>query len=336
MRPFRPKQRPVAAEEPGVPKFDHLNAGVPDDSPALDAYSDAVTRAVEQASPAVVHVAAQNGRGEGSGFLITPDGFLVTNSHVVQGQNQFEITLQTGEKQTGYLVGDDPFTDLALIQIRSNAKLPHIGFAQAQNIRVGQLAIALGSPLGFQQTVTAGVVSALGRSLRTESGRLVDDVLQTDASLNPGNSGGPLVNSRAEVIGVNTAVIRPAQGISFAISCKTALFVVTELITKGHIERSYLGIAGQNVQLHPAIQRHLNLKVDAAVLIFETERGGPAQLAGLQKGDLLISFNDAPVTGIDDLHRLLDGEKAGRDFPVRFVRNGRVMESKIRPQARRH
>jgi len=342
MRLFGPKQKPVAAEESpledstsGVPKFDHPNAGVPDDSPALDAYSNAVTNAVEQASPAVVHVAAQRGRGEGSGFLITPDGFIVTNSHVVQGQKQFAITLQTGEKQVGFLVGDDPYTDLALIQIRSNAKLPHIGFAQAQNVAVGQLAIALGSPLGFQQTVTAGVVSALGRSLRTESGRLVDDVLQTDASLNPGNSGGPLVNSRAEVIGVNTAVIRPAQGISFAISCKTALFVVTELITKGHIERSYLGIAGQNVQLHPAIQRHLSLKADSAVLIFETERGGPAQLAGLQKGDLLITFNNAPVTGIDDLHRLLDGEKAGKSFPVRFVRNGQVMESSIRPQSRR-
>lgn len=331
-----PKTQPVhSAEDAEVPHLTHPNAHPPKDEPALDAYSNSVTTAVEKAGPAVVHVSSKRGRGEGSGFLITPDGFLVTNSHVVQGQREFAITLQTGETMEGSLIGDDPFTDLALVQIRSNAKLPHIGFAQAESLKVGQMAIALGSPLGFQQTVTAGVVSALGRSLRTESGRLVDDVLQTDASLNPGNSGGPLVNSRAEVIGVNTAVIRPAQGISFAISCKTALWVVTELITKGHIERSFLGIAGQNVELHPAILRHLRLENSSAVLVFETERGGPAQLAGLQRGDLVIGFNGQPVKGIDDLHRLLEGKKAGQKFPLRVIREGQVFDVQIEPKTRK-
>ncbi len=323
------------SEPTDIPHLNPKPGSAPDDSAALDAYSQSVTSAVEKAGPAVVHVSTKRGRGEGSGFFITPDGFLVTNSHVAQGHPEFRITLPTGETVSGYLVGDDPFTDLALVQVRSNAKMPHIEFAPAQSIRVGQLAIAMGSPLGFQQTVTAGVVSALGRSLRTESGRLVDDVLQTDASLNPGNSGGPLVNSRAEVIGVNTAVIRPAQGISFAISSKTATFVVTELITKGHIERSYLGIAGQNVELHPAIRRHLQLEEGSAVLVFEAERGGPADHAGIRRGDLVVAFNGKPVTGIDDLHRLLDREKAGQRLPIQIIREGRKLELTIQPHTRR-
>ncbi|MDF1811278.1 MAG: trypsin-like peptidase domain-containing protein [Verrucomicrobiales bacterium] len=307
----------------------------PDDSEALDAYSESLIKTVEKAGPAVVHVASRNGQGHGSGFLMTPDGFLVTNSHVAQGKTEFDITLQNGAEARGYLVGDDPATDLALIQVTSPEKLPHLEFANDLTLRVGQLAIAIGSPLGFQQTVTAGVVSALGRSLRSESGRLIDDVIQTDAALNPGNSGGPLVNSRGEVIGVNTAVIRPAQGICFAISCKTACYVATELILNGRIERSYLGIAGQNVGLLPAAKRKLRINTDTALLVFEVQPGGPADRAGLRPGDLIIGFDGNPVSGIDDLHRLLGKEMAGKLFPLRIVRNGEEREVQIEPVSSR-
>ena len=320
----QPENHPPSAGSPSPP----------DDRHALDAYSSAVTGAVEAAGPAVVHVATEGGRGEGSGFVITPDGFLVTNSHVAQGRSTFEITLQTGQSVPGYLVGDDPCTDLALLQIKTNYQTPHVGFADSQSIRVGQMAIALGSPLGFQHSVTAGVVSALGRSLRTESGRLVDDVLQTDAALNPGNSGGPLLNSRGEVIGVNTAVIRPAQGINFAIGCKTALYVITELLTKGRIERSYLGVAGQNVRIHTSLRRQFRVEADTALLVIGVERGGPAAAAGLRKGDLILAFDDEPVGGVDDLHRLLDGEKAGRKSILRIVRGGKVVEVPVKPKRR--
>ena len=239
----------------------------PNDSKALDAYSQTVMGVVATAGPAVVNISTPNERGQGSGFFMTPDGFLVTNSHVARGAREFDISLHDGEQLKGYLVGDDPATDLALIQVNHPEKLPHLEFANNQSLRVGQMSIAIGSPLGFQQTVTAGVVSALGRSLRSESGRLIDDVIQTDAALNPGNSGGPLVNSRGEVIGVNTAVIQPAQGICFAISCKTAYYVATELILNGHIERSYLGVGGQNVALLPAAKRRLQLETDTALLL---------------------------------------------------------------------
>ena len=196
------------------------------------------------------------------------------------------------------------------------------------------MSIAIGSPLGFQQTVTAGVVSALGRSLRSESGRLIDDVIQTDAALNPGNSGGPLVNSRGEVIGVNTAVIQPAQGICFAISCKTAYYVATELILNGHIERSYLGVGGQNVALLPAAKRRLQLATDTALLVLEIQPGSPAQLAGLKVGDLVVGFDQTPVSGIDDLHRLLNKHTVDVQLPLDIIRDGRQYQVSIEPKAR--
>ncbi len=306
----------------------------PDDREAHDAYSSAVIRAVETAGPAVVHVSTANGHAHGSGFFMTPDGFLVTNSHVAGGNREFRITLQNGEQVPGYLVGDDPFTDLALLQVSAKVAVPHVSFANDTSLRVGQLAIAIGSPLGFQQTVTAGVVSALGRSLRSETGRLIEDVIQTDASLNPGNSGGPLVSSRGEVIGVNTAVIRPAQGISFAIGCKTALYVATELITNGQIERCYLGVAGQNVTLLPAAQRRFRLAKETALLVVEVESGSSADDAGLRDGDLVVGFAGESIHGIDDLHRLMGKERAGKAWPVRIIRNGTDRELKVVPRPR--
>ncbi len=308
--------------------------GPVDDGPALDAYSSSVTGAFQTAGPAVVHVARAGGRedGSGSGFFITPDGFLVTNSHVVGRGTTFEITLATGESVPGYPVGNDPFTDLALLQVRLDHQLPHLEFSSSETLRVGQMAIAIGSPLGFQQTVTAGVISALGRSLRAESGRLIDDVIQTDASLNPGNSGGPLVDSRGRVIGVNTAVIRPAQGICFAIGCATVHQVATELITKGRIDRCYLGFAGQNVPLRPGVQRRFGLQNATAVLVFQPEPGGPAARAGLREGDLIVGFDGQPVGRIDDLHRLLTGDRAGKAFPLRILRRGQETTVPVRPR----
>ena len=306
----------------------------PDDQQALDAYSSAVTNSVKKAGPAVVHIATGNGQAHGSGFLMTPDGFIVTNSHVAGGNRQFRVTLQDGEELPGYLVGDDPVTDLALLQVNTRSPLPHLKFANGEALRVGQLAIAIGSPLGFQQTVTAGVVSALGRSLRSESGRLIDGLIQTDASLNPGNSGGPLVSSHGEVIGVNTAVIRPAQGISFAIGCQTALFVATELITNGRIERCFLGVAGQNVALHPAARRRFRIPTETALLVVEVENGSPAHDAGVRKGDLIVGFASEDISGIDDLHRMLDKSRAAKSWPIRIIRNGREGELAVVPRSR--
>ncbi len=304
----------------------------PDDGEALDAYSASVTAAVAKAGPAVGHVSDPRGRGHGSGFLMTPDGFLVTNSHVVDGRSELEVTLHNGDRARGYLVGDDPHTDLALVQVNYPSQLPYLEFASERSLRVGQLAIAIGSPLGFQQTVTAGVISALGRSLRGKSGRLIADVIQTDAALNPGNSGGPLVNSRGEVIGVNTAVIQPAQGICFAIGCQTAYHVATELILRGRIERSFLGIAGQTVALLPAARRRLGIRAETAMLVLEVQAGGAAEAAGLRVGDLITRFDGQEVAGVDDLHRMLDKDRAGKRLPLRLVRDGAERTIMIEPR----
>lgn len=289
-----------------------------DDGPLLDAYSQAVIRAVETVGPAVVNieVAHRGARGErarggsGSGFLITPDGFILTNSHVVNGAEEIQVTLADGHRTEADLIGDDPDSDLAVIRVRTSG-LPHVTLADSQQIRVGQLAIAVGNPLGFQASVTAGVVSALGRSLRARSGRLMDDIIQTDASLNPGNSGGPLVNSRGEVIGVNTAMILPAQGICFAIASNTARLVATQLIAYGRFRRSYIGVAGQNVPLPRWLVRQHDLLQDSAVMVMGVEPGGPAEQAGVKQGDLLIGLDDYAVGSIDDLHAQLTHARVG-------------------------
>src|SRR5499433_3981955 len=309
------------------------------DEQLLDAYSQAVVSAAEQVSPAVVNIEAQSKRGStqssdprhapevrgnGSGFVFTPDGFILTNSHVVHGATQLIVTLADGRREQADLIGDDPDTDVAVVRIHA----PHLVPARLGNshtIRVGQLVVAIGNPYGFQCTVTAGVVSALGRSLRSQSGRLIDNVIQTDAALNPGNSGGPLVTARGDVIGVNTAVILPAQGICFAIGINTATFVAGRLIKDGRIKRGYIGVAGQNVPLPRHLVRRHNLPVTSGILVASVEPHSPAQHAGVYPGDVLVGYAGHMLGGIDDLHRLLVEEQVGRAAPLLIIRGGEIL-----------
>jgi S1-C subfamily serine protease len=320
------------------------------DEQVLDAYSLAVTSVVDRVGPAVVniHVATngnpnhpnprlrQGGRGSGSGFIFTPDGFVLTNSHVVHNADHIEASLSDGRSFAARLIGDDPETDLAVIRIDAPDLTP-IQFGDSNKLRVGQIAIAIGNPYGFQATVTAGVISAMGRSFRTGAGRLIDNVIQTDAALNPGNSGGPLVNSRGEVIGVNTAVILPAQGICFAIPANIAQHVAAELITKGRIRRSRIGVAGQNVPLHRRIVRYFDLPRETAVLVTGIEPSSPADRAGVRQGDLLIDLDNQPLAGIDDLVRLLTGDRVGIESALTLIRRTdklvvNVVPTESRPQ----
>jgi len=282
-----------------------------EDDDLLDAYSRAVIGAVDIVGPAVAKIEA--GRGGGSGFLFTPDGLVLTNSHVVSGAAQIVVALSDGRSGRADIVGDDPDTDLAVLRLHTpvgeSAPLPWARLGDSRAVRVGQVAIAIGNPYGFQHSVTTGVVSALGRSLRARSGRLMDDVLQTDAALNPGNSGGPLVTTHGEVIGVNTAMIQPAQGLSFAIASNTARFVAAKLIRDGRIRRSYIGVAGQNVPVPRAIARAHAVAVGSGILVTSIEARSPAASAGLREGDVIIAFAGAPVAGIDDLHRHLTDER---------------------------
>ena len=303
----------------------------PDSPPAtndelLDAYSRAVTSAAARITPSVVNVEVhqKSGRGEahggGSGFFFTPDGFILTNSHVVSGASSIEVALADGTRFPATIVGDDPHTDLAVVRISApNQVAARLG--DSDDIRPGQLVVAVGNPYGFQCTVTAGVVSALGRTMRARSGRLIDNVIQTDAALNPGNSGGPLVNSRGEVIGVNTAVIAMAQGICFSIGINTAKFVASRLIRDGQITRSYIGVAGQNVPVHRRVVRFYDLPVEQAVLVMSVEKGSPAEAADLREGDLIVAYGERPISGVDDLHRLLTEEQVGVASPITFIRH---------------
>ena len=316
------------------------------DEELLDAYSRAVITAAERVSPSVVYIEVhqppsgrrannprQQGeaRGSGSGFIFTPDGFILTNSHVVHGAAKIEVTITDGSKYHADLIGDDPDTDLAVIRINAPNLVPaHLG--ESQNVRVGQLVLAIGNPYGFQYSVTAGVVSALGRSLRARSGRLMDAVIQTDAALNPGNSGGPLVNSRGEVIGVNTAMILPAQGICFATSIDTAKFVASRLIRDGRVSRSYIGLAGQNVPVPRRIVRYYNLAVESGILVVSFEEDSPGRKAGLREGDLIVGFDGQPTAGIDDLHKLLSEERIGHKASLLVIRGTQKMELEIVPE----
>jgi S1-C subfamily serine protease len=317
----------------------------PDDD-LMDAYSRAVITAAEKVSPSVVYIevqqpirsrrgnaprSPQEARGSGSGFIFTPDGFVLTNSHVVHGARRIEVTISDGRKYEADLIGDDPDTDLAVIRINAPNLVPaYLG--EAQKIRVGQLVVAIGNPYGFQYSLTAGVVSALGRSLRAQSGRLMDAVIQTDAALNPGNSGGPLVNSRGEVIGVNTAMIMPAQGISFATSIDTAKFVASRLIRDGKVSRSYIGLAGQNVPLPRRIVRYYKLGVESGILIVSFEANSPAKNAGLREGDIIIAFDDHPTAGIDDLHKLLSEDRIGHKSSLVVIRGTEKVVLEVIPE----
>jgi S1-C subfamily serine protease len=292
------------------------------DEELLDSYSRTIAAVVNRVAPSVVNIRVTSGdrpQSGGSGFLVTRDGFIVTNSHVVSGARELEVTLHDARTYPATIVGTDPETDLAVIRI-DGPDVQHVRLADSSTIRVGQIAIAVGSPYGFQQTVTAGIVSALGRSMRSESGRLMDEIIQTDAALNPGNSGGPLLNSAGEVIGVNTAVILPAQGICFAISSNTAQFVAAWLIKEGRIRRSSIGVAGQNVPLHPRVARFHQLPVSRGVLIVEIEPQSPAAIAGLQKGDTIVGFKGRPVATIDDLHKQLVASEIGVSSPIMLLR----------------
>jgi S1-C subfamily serine protease len=291
---------------------------IQDDAPLLDAYSEAVVRAIDLVSPAVVKLDV-DGKGAGSGFLFASDGLLITNSHVIQGAQHARVTFADGRIAQGELVGDDPDTDLAVVRVAGN-RLPYASLGDSDAVRVGQIAIAIGNPYGFDCTVTTGVVSALGRSLRARSGRLMDDILQTDAALNPGNSGGPLVTSRGEVIGVNTAMIMPAHGLSFSIASNTVRFVVSRLLRDGRIRRSYVGIGGQKTPIGRQMARHHGLAMASAVRVMSVESSSPASAAGFKERDLIIAFDSHPVTGIDDLHRYLTEDKIGRPTPVTVLR----------------
>lgn len=300
------------------------------DRTLLDAYSRAVVSAVERVAPAVAHIevefaAGKRRGGTGSGFAFTPDGLLLTNSHVVHAARRIRATFADGLSRDADLIGEDPHTDIAVLRIGATA-LPAVVLGASREVRVGQLAIAIGNPYGFQHTVTAGVVSALGRSLRAQSGRLIDDVLQTDAALNPGNSGGPLVDSRGEVIGVNTAIIPWAQGICFATAIDTVKHVVIQLLRDGKVRRGYLGIAAATVPLPRRMARHLELANAHAVRVESVEKDGPALAAGLRPGDLIVGFEGEPVNGIDDLHRLLTAERIGRIIRLTLVRGTQKVE----------
>ena len=314
-----------------------------DESALLDAYSRAVVAAAEKVSPSVAKIEvtqtaghARNGeprerQGGGSGFVFTPDGLVLTNSHVVHGATRIGLSLPDGRHFPAHLIGDDPATDLAVIRIDApNLTVAPLG--DSQKLRVGQLAIAIGNPYGFQYTVTAGVVSALGRSLRSYSGRLIEDVIQTDASLNPGNSGGPLVSSDGQVIGVNTATIMGAQGLCFAIGINTAKFVATRLLQQGRIRRAYIGVEAQNAPLHRRIVRFYDLPKESGVIVLAATDGSPAQKAGLREGDVIIAFGGQPVAGVDDLHRLLTEAQVDVKTSVTILRRTDRIELAIVPQ----
>jgi S1-C subfamily serine protease len=329
------------------------------DEVLLDGYSRTVTAVATAVSPSVVRIDVEGVKGQprpgrprgpndrprmpneaigsGSGFVFTPDGFVLTNSHVVSGAKRITVSTLDGRKLVGHLVGDDPDTDLAVVRLHAPELTPltPLVFGDSSALRVGQIAVAVGNPFGFDCTVTAGVVSALGRSLRTQSGRLVDDVIQTDAALNPGNSGGPLVDAQARVIGVNTAMILPAQGICFAIAVNTASFVVGKLIHEGRIRRSYLGVAGQNVPLHRRVVRFHELPLESAVFVVSVEPGSPGARAGLKDGDLIVGFDGKPVAGMDDLHRLLTEDLADKETALIVVRGSERVGLPIRPSLRK-
>jgi S1-C subfamily serine protease len=311
----------------------------PDDQALLDAYSRAVIDVVERVGPAVVRldVAAERRRdGTGSGVVVAPDGLVLTNSHVVGNAARVTATTVDGRSLTARVVGDDPDTDLALVRVDAPVTLPAAPLGNSKLLKRGQLVIAIGNPLGFESTVTTGVVSALGRSLRARSGRLIDDVIQTDAALNPGNSGGPLVSSHGEVVGINTALIMGAQGICFAVASNTASFVLGELVRHGRVRRAYIGIAAQQFTLSRRRRHAAGLAQESAVMVASIEPGSPAERAGLLGGDIILALDGVVITGADDLIRVLAGDKIGRTVELEVLHNGSRRMLSLVPHERVH
>jgi S1-C subfamily serine protease len=307
-----------------------------DDEELLDAYSDAVVSVVDRVGPAVVSIGVSargpttEAHGAGSGVVISSDGYVLTNSHVVHEAASLEVSLTDGRRFPATPIGEDPATDLAVVKVDAPA-LPAVHLGRSARLRVGQLVIAIGNPLGFQSTVSAGVVSALGRSLRSTTGRLIDDVIQTDVALNPGNSGGPLVDSRGRVVGINTAIIAMAQGISFAVPIDTATLVVPQLLARGRVVRAYLGFGGQSRPLDRRLVRGLGLPRERAIEIVSVEPGTPASGAGLRDGDLVVAIDERPVQSVDDVHRMLSAEAIGREMSLTIVRSGRRLDVRVTP-----
>jgi S1-C subfamily serine protease len=319
---------------------DSINANEPaatDDSFLLDAYSTAVTRAVERVSSSVVKIDVKSSSshrgGSGSGFVFTPDGLVLTNSHVVRGGSRFQLTFNDGQQALATLIGEDADTDTAVLRTDA-ATLQPVVLGCSRTLRVGQLAIAVGNPFGFQFTVTAGVISALGRSMRSATGRMMEEVIQTDAALNPGNSGGPLVNSRGEVIGINTATIVSAQGLCFAIGIDTAKFVASQLLQYGRLRRSWIGIAGQNVPLPRRLAYEYQLKEATGILVVSVQDGSPASRTDLREGDIITAVADQPVAGIDALHRLLTADRAGTILSLEVLRGVEMLQLSIKPETK--
>jgi S1-C subfamily serine protease len=311
-----------------------VNDRAPDDRDLLDAYSESVAGAVSRASPAVIHLDVRGNDapgGSGSGFFISPDGYALTNSHVVHGAREIRVSLADGRRLHADLIGEDPDTDLAVVRVDA-ADVAHLELVDSDRIRPGQIAVAIGSPMGFQQTITAGIVSALGRSLRAQSGRAIDNIIQTDAALNPGNSGGPLINTRGQVMGVNTAIIRPAQGICFAIASNIARWVAGWLIKEGRVRRSFIGLAGQTVPLLRKIILTYRLTSDSGVLVSHVESAGPAARAGVREGDIMLSFDDVTTPRIEVLHRILTADRIGRTAELRVLRGVEIATLTITPQ----
>ena len=313
-----------------------LDGGQPSDGPTsgdrdpLDAFSHAVVSVAERLRPAVVNLRV--GRGGGSGVFFTPDGFLLTNHHVVRGHDTVRVRLCDGTELSGEVVGNDPWTDLAVVRAHGHT-FPAAELGDSAKLKVGQLAVAIGSPLGFESTVTVGVISALGRTLRSVSGHLVDNVIQTDAALNPGNSGGPLVDSRGRVMGINTAVIQPAQGICFSVPINTAKTILPQLLRHGRVVRGYLGLHIRQVPLAPDLREKHGLTQPTGVEIQMLEDDGPAQTAGLWIEDVIIAFAGQPVATPDNLHQLLTQAPVGAPAPVVLLREGRRIERTVVPAA---
>jgi S1-C subfamily serine protease len=344
----------LASESAGwdeSPRESGVASGHAGDASLLDAYSTAVTGAVDRVSPSVVNIEVHQTtartrsgepgerRGGGSGFIFTPDGLILTNSHVVHDAVRIAVTMADGRRMPATRIGDDPASDLAVIRLeRPHFDEPGLSVAalgDSQRLRVGQIVIAIGAPYGFQSTVTAGVVSALGRSLRSYSGRLIDDVIQTDAALNPGNSGGPLVDSAGRVVGVNTATILPAQGICFAIGINTAKFVASRLLRDGRLRRSYIGVSAQTVPVHRRVVRFYDLPKEMGAMVQSVEDASPAKRAGLREGDVIVALEGQPVAGVDDLHRLLTDLRVGVSCSLTVIRWTEKLEVKVVPEEAR-